>query len=77
MKDISKYHGTHKVWIKTAFISRYLYTYLQFVAEMSLFQSCLNKCGFEFINVYKRHQPSTYATKFNVFLSVVGSTFVT
>lgn len=50
MKDIINEHKSQLVWFKAGFGSRFIYTYLQFLGELGLFQYCLKSMNCEFIN---------------------------
>ena len=63
------------MWIKTAFGPRFIYTYLQFVLEMGLFQFCINKLGYEFMNVF-RPKVDFYGNAFLLGSSVIASSFL-
>ncbi|CAD8049403.1 unnamed protein product [Paramecium sonneborni] len=74
MTEMSRICG-NQLWIKTTFGSRFLYTYLQFIAEMGLFQFCLNKLGYEFMNVF-RPNSDFKGNILNLGLSVIGSSIL-
>ncbi|CAK70948.1 unnamed protein product (macronuclear) [Paramecium tetraurelia] len=74
MTEMSRSCG-NQMWIKTTFGSRFLYTYLQFIAEMGLFQFCLNKLGYEFLNVFRPNQYFN-GNIITVGFSVIGSSLI-